>query len=101
MPIAATRSSADVRAKPFFQNTGMARRRATSLSNSLGRAIGSTMAFLERIVKNIGHCNEGRAFGEARVKRLLALILRAAWAPTTLWHRLLRRSGCRSDNPRK
>src|SRR6266404_302934 len=62
MPIAATRSSADVRAKPFFQNTVMARRRATSLSNSLGRAIASTMAFLERIVKNIGHCNEGLAF---------------------------------------
>src|SRR5713101_2022770 len=92
MPIAATRSSVDVRAKPFFQNTGMARRRATSLSNSLGRATASTMAFLERIVKNIGHwvlsgnsdstghCNEGLAFGEARVKRLLALVLRGLGA---------------------
>src|SRR6266446_4878510 len=52
MPIAATRSSADVRAKPFFQNTGMARRRATSLSNSLGRAIAGMMAVFDRIVKN-------------------------------------------------
>src|SRR5258707_641722 len=52
MPIAATRSSVDVRAKPFFQNTGMARRRATSLSNSLGRAIARMMAVLDRIVKN-------------------------------------------------
>ena len=80
MPIAATRSSADVRAKPFFQNTWMACRRATSLSNSLGRATASTMAFLERLVKNIGHCNEGLAFGEACVKRLLALILRGLGA---------------------
>src|SRR5260221_8924329 len=52
MPIAATRSSVDVRAKPFFQNTGMARRRTTSLSNSLGRAIASMMTVIERLVKN-------------------------------------------------
>jgi len=38
------------------------------------------MAFLERLVKNIGHCNEGLAFGEACVKRLLALILRGLGA---------------------
>src|SRR5260221_1025073 len=73
MPIAATRSSVDVRAKPFFQNTGMARRRATSLSNSLGRAIARMMAVLDRIVKNtaiatkalcagaLGTANVGRA----------------------------------------
>src|SRR5580700_10214210 len=53
MPIAATRSSVDVRAKPFFQNTGMARRRATSLSNSLGRAMAGMMAVVDRIVKNV------------------------------------------------
>jgi len=38
------------------------------------------MAFLERVVKNIGHRNERLAFGEARVKRLLALILRGLGA---------------------
>ena len=38
------------------------------------------MAFLERLVKNIGHYNEGLAFGEACVKRLLALILRGLGA---------------------
>src|SRR5258707_6495174 len=67
MPIAATRSSADVRAKPFFQNTWMARRCPTSLSNSLGRATASTMAVLERIVKNVDNCNAGR-FGAVDIR---------------------------------
>src|SRR5713101_7814292 len=75
MPIAATRSSVDVRAKPFFQNTGMARRRTTSLSNSLGRAIASMMAVIERVVNNTaihdGRCPMLRHQGRGRIAYLV------------------------------
>src|SRR6266481_4838338 len=90
MPIAATRSSADVRAKPLFQNTAMARRRATSLSNSLGRAIASTMAVIERVVKNTAITTKA-----LRAERGAAHSLRARHVDVTELRQLFGREGLR------